>query len=107
MRKTVAHQIECASVPIFSSRHQGWENILVEQFQYPAGEGKLHYRDEHVLCMSLAPRPVRLLQIQDGKTYSGLYGKGDLSFIALRSLPRTYYRRRENRIRITNVIPLQ
>jgi hypothetical protein len=27
--------------------------------------------------------------------------------IALRSLLRTYYRRRENRIRITNVIPLQ
>jgi AraC family transcriptional regulator len=79
MKKTVAHQIECASVPIFSSRNQGWENILVEQFQYPAGEGRLHYRNEHVVCMSLAPRPVRLLQIRDGKTYSGLYGKGDLS----------------------------
>jgi HEAT repeat protein len=30
-----------------------------------------------------------------------------LLHIALRSLPRTYYRRRENRIGITNVIPLQ
>jgi AraC family transcriptional regulator len=79
MKKTATHQIECASAPIFSSRNQGWENILVEQFQYPAGEGKLHYRNEHVICMSLAPRPVRLLQIQDGKIYSGLYGKGDLS----------------------------
>jgi AraC family transcriptional regulator len=81
MKKTATHQIECASVPIFSSRNQGWENILVEQFQYPAGEGRLHYRNEHVICMSLAPRPVRLLQIQDGKTYSGLYGKGDLSIM--------------------------
>lgn len=50
---------------------------MVEQFQYPAGEGRLLYRNEHVICLSLAPRPVRLLQIQDGKTYSGLYGKGD------------------------------
>jgi AraC family transcriptional regulator len=79
MKKTVAHQSECASVPIFSSRNQGWENILVEQFQYPAGEGRLHYRNEHVVCMSLASRPVRLLQIREGKTYSGMYGKGDLS----------------------------
>jgi AraC family transcriptional regulator len=79
MKNTATHQIECASAPIFSSRNQGWENILVEQFQHPAGEGRLHYRNEHVICMSLAPRPVRLLQIQDGKTYSGLYGKGDLS----------------------------
>ncbi|NJM78071.1 MAG: helix-turn-helix domain-containing protein [Acaryochloridaceae cyanobacterium RU_4_10] len=61
----------------FSSRNQGWENILVEQFQYPAGEGKLHFRDEHVICLSLAPRPVRMLQIQGGRSYSGLYGKGD------------------------------
>ncbi len=69
--------IECASLPIFSSQNQGWDNILVEQFQHPAGEGRLHYPDEHVICLSLAPRPVRLLQIQDGKPYSGLYGKGD------------------------------
>jgi AraC family transcriptional regulator len=78
MKKTATHPIECASIPLFSSRNQGWENILVEQFQHPAGEGRLLYRNEHVICMSLAPRPVRLLQIQDGKTYSGLYGKGDL-----------------------------
>ncbi len=71
--------IECASVPVLSSRNQGWENILVEEFQHPAGEGRLHYRDEHVICFSLAPRPVRLQQIQDGKTYTGLYGKGDFS----------------------------
>lgn len=79
MKNTATHQIECASLPIFSSRNQGWENILVEQFQHPAGEGRLHYRNEYVICLSLTPRPVRLLQIQDGKTYSGLYSKGDLS----------------------------
>jgi AraC family transcriptional regulator len=76
---TITRRIECANVPIFSSRNQGWENILVELFQNPAGEGKFHYPNEHVIYLSLAPRPVRLLQIQDGKTYSGLYGKGDIS----------------------------
>lgn len=40
---------------------------------------KFHYSDEHAICLSLAPRPVRLLQIQGGKTYAGLYGKGDIS----------------------------
>jgi AraC family transcriptional regulator len=72
-------RIDCARLPILSSRSQSWENIRVEQFQHPAGEGRFHYSDEHAICLSLAPRPVRLLQIQGGKTYAGLYGKGDLS----------------------------
>lgn len=71
--------IECANIPILSSRNQNWDNIFVEQFTHPAGEGKLLYPDEHVICLSLAPHPVRLHQIQDGKTYTGLYGKGDFS----------------------------
>ncbi len=71
--------IECANIPVLSSRNQGWENILVEEFQHPAGEGRLHFRDEHAICLSLAPRPVRLQQVQDGKSYTGLYGKGDFS----------------------------
>ena len=77
MNTSPSQSVECTSLPVFSSQNQGWDNILVEQFQHPAGEGNLHYRDEHVICLSLAPRPVRLLQIQDSKTYSGLYGKGD------------------------------
>jgi AraC family transcriptional regulator len=79
MKPVANHQTECTSLPILSSRNQGWENILVEQFQHPPGEGKTHYSDEHTICLSLAPRPVRLLQIKGGKTYAGLYGKGDIS----------------------------
>jgi AraC family transcriptional regulator len=52
---------------------------LVEEFHHPAGEGKLLYPTEHVICLSLAPRPVRLLQIQGDQSYTGLYGKGDFS----------------------------
>jgi AraC family transcriptional regulator len=60
---------------------QNWENIFVEQFQHSSGEAHCHYGKEHTLCLSLAPRPVRLRQVREGKTYTGLYGKGDLSII--------------------------
>jgi AraC family transcriptional regulator len=70
-------QLTC--VPLCSSQTQGWANILVEQFQHPPGECTIHYRDEHAICLSLAPRPVRFLQKKGGKTHSSLYGKGDIS----------------------------
>ncbi len=83
MKTTDTHQPEATCLatclPILSSRNQGWENILVEQFQHPSGEGRTHYSDEHAICLSLATRPVRLLQIKGGKTHVGPYGKGDIS----------------------------
>lgn len=78
--KTIAtHPSEPTYSPVLSSQTQGWENILVEQFQPPAGEATCDFSHEHTIYLSLAPRPVRLLQIQGGKTYAGLYGKGDIS----------------------------
>ena len=62
-----------------SSQIKCWENIRIQQFQHPAGEGNCNFKDEHTLSLSFAPRPVRLLQIQGGKSYTGLYGKGDIS----------------------------
>jgi AraC family transcriptional regulator len=79
MKKIAHHPPACANQPIFSSRIQGWENILVEEFQHPAGEGRMLYPNEHTICLSLAPRPVRLLQTQGDKSFTGLYGKGDFS----------------------------
>jgi AraC family transcriptional regulator len=79
MKTATVQQIECANLPILSSRKQGWENILVQQFQHPSGEGKTYFSHEHTVCLSLAPRPVRFLQIKGGKTHSSLYGKGDIS----------------------------
>ena len=79
MKNSARHQIECSHLPILSSQDRNWENILVEQFQHPAGEGRTYYNNEHSICMSLAPRPVRLLQTQGDKTNRGLYVKGDLS----------------------------
>jgi len=79
VKTTVPHQQEITCVPILSSQNQGWENILVEQFQHPAGEGWCHFSDEHAINLSLASRPVSLVQIREGKTYTGLYGKGDIS----------------------------
>jgi AraC family transcriptional regulator len=65
--------------PLLSSQALGWENIQVGQFQHPPGECNVHSGDEHTVCVSLAARPVRFLQIKDGKTHSSLYGKGDIS----------------------------
>ena len=77
MKNPARHQIECSHLPILSSQDRNWENIVVEQFQHPAGEGRIYYNNEHAICMSLAPRPVRLLQTQGDKTNRGLYVKGD------------------------------
>jgi AraC family transcriptional regulator len=79
MKKIANVPVEHSWLPIFSSQSQGWENILVEQFQNQPGECRIHYDDEHMICLSLAPRPFRFLQIKGGKTYSSLYRKGDIS----------------------------
>ena len=64
---------------ILSSQAQGWENLFVEQFREPPGEGNCHHNDEHTICLALDTRPIRLLKVREGKTYTGLYAKGDLS----------------------------
>jgi AraC family transcriptional regulator len=79
MKDPEIHQTETGCLPLLSSQKQGWENIVVEQFQHPSGEGRTHYSNEHTICLSLAPRPVRFLQIKGGKTHTSLYGKGDIS----------------------------
>jgi AraC family transcriptional regulator len=77
--KTTTHQAELTDSPVLSSQNRGWENILVKQYQHPAGEALCQLDDEHTICMSLAPRPVRFLHVKDGKTHTSLYGKGDIS----------------------------
>ena len=77
MKTTADRLIECCLLPVLSSHSQGWENILVEQFQSSAGEGNTCYSHEHSICLSLSPRPVGMLQTQGGKTQIGTYIKGD------------------------------
>ena len=79
MKEIAAYLAKTTHLPILSSQTQGWDNILVEQFQHPPGEEKHHFSDEHAICLSLAPRPIRLLQIKGGRTYVGLHSKGDVS----------------------------
>ena len=62
-----------------SSQTMDWENILAQQFQPAAGEGSCFSDDSHSIYLSLAARPVRLLQIQGDKTHTGFYAKGDIS----------------------------
>ncbi len=79
MKNPPVQQFDINYSPRLSSQNQDWKNILVQQFQPPAGEGNCYYDDEHTIFLSLAPRPIRMTQIQGGKTDIGLYGKGDIS----------------------------
>jgi AraC family transcriptional regulator len=79
MEISLSYQTEDKCLPTQSRPSQGWEHILVGQFQHPPGEARCDYGDEHAIYLSLAPRPVRLIQIMEGKTYAGLYSKGDIS----------------------------
>lgn len=66
-------------IQLVSPPDQGKEPIRVTRLINPAGEGHYHCEEGHTLFMSLAPRPIHYLQAQDGKTYTGLYKKGDIS----------------------------
>lgn len=77
MKVPLSRQVECTRLPSLSSENRAWENIQVAHFQHPAGEGRTYYPHEHSICLSLAPRPVRLLQTQGDTTQTGLYAKGD------------------------------
>jgi AraC family transcriptional regulator len=53
-------------------------NIILQHLQNPAGEGSCCFEGEHTVFISLAPRPIKYLQVQDGKTYTGLYQRGEI-----------------------------
>ncbi len=78
MNKIALQQAQNSSLPTLSSQTERWENIRVKKLQNPPGEGSCHFESEHTLYMSLAPRPLHYLQVQDGKTYNGLYRQGDM-----------------------------
>ncbi|WP_319633195.1 AraC family transcriptional regulator [Romeriopsis navalis] len=53
----------------------------MEQFQPSPGEARCQFEGEHTIFLSLAPRPVELLQVHEGKTYTSLSGKGDIALL--------------------------
>ncbi len=79
MENTAIQYSQTDSLSKLSSPTQCWENMQVQLLQNHPGEGNCHVEGEHTLFMSLAPRPIHYLQAQDGKTYTGLYKKGDIS----------------------------
>ena len=60
-----------------SGSSQCQKNIQLQHLQNPAGEGS-YFEGEHTLFISLAPRPIEYLQVQDGKTHTGLYQRGEI-----------------------------
>lgn len=65
--------------PIVSSKASGWQNIVVEEFHQPPGEEMYQNATEHTLCLSLNPRPGRLLQTIADRRHISLFAKGDIS----------------------------
>lgn len=59
-------------------RARCWQNLQLQHLQNPAGEGSCCFQKEHSLFISLAPRPIEYVQVQNGKTYTGSYQKGDI-----------------------------
>ena len=54
------------------------QNIKLEHLQYPAGESSYCNNAGHTVFISLAPRPIEYVQVQDGKTHTGLYQRGEI-----------------------------
>ncbi|WP_081942973.1 AraC family transcriptional regulator [Myxosarcina sp. GI1] len=54
------------------------KNIILQHLQNPAGEGSCCFEGEHTVFISLAPRPIEYVQVQDGKTHTGLYQRGEI-----------------------------
>ena len=54
------------------------QNLKLQHLQNSAGEGSCYFEREHALFISLAPRPIEYVQVQDGKTHTGLYQRGDI-----------------------------
>ncbi len=54
------------------------QKIRLQHLQNPAGEGHCCFKSEHTLFISLAPRPIEYVQVQDGKTHTGLYQRGEI-----------------------------
>ena len=80
MMETAANlQAQTHPLPTPSSQERGADFIRVEHFQHPAGEGTCYSENEHTLSISLAPRPVAMLHVQGGKSFAGMYGKGDMA----------------------------
>lgn len=79
MKLPINQQPDTKPLPVLSSQNQGWENILVNQFQCPTGETTCHFENEHTVYLSLTPHPVRFLHIKDGKTYTGFCQKGSMA----------------------------
>jgi AraC family transcriptional regulator len=86
MKNPAIQKAETTGLSHWSSSTQPGEHIQIQQLQNPAGEGNCYFEGEHTLFMSLAPRPIHYLQVQDGKTYTGLYQRGDISITPANTL---------------------
>jgi AraC family transcriptional regulator len=80
MKTAAVRPPQSVDLPVSATARQSWEKIQVEALQHAPGECH-HCSHDHTVSLSLAPRPVSLVQTHGTKTFSGLYGKGDLCLV--------------------------
>jgi len=78
--------------------------VQVELLQYSSGEANCLFEGEHTLYISLATRPIHYLHAQDGKTFTGLYQRGEMLITPANTPLFARWEREENclQIRLTD-----
>ena len=79
---------------------QSRKNIQVQLLQNSPGEGSCSFKEEHTLFISLSPRPVRYLHVQNGKTHTGIYRQGDMLLTPAKTSLFTRWEDEENCLQI-------
>jgi AraC family transcriptional regulator len=62
------------------SPYRSLNGFAIEHFHEPkSGQIEENHPSEHVVCLSLVPRPIKLVQFQNGRVDRGIHRKGDIA----------------------------
>jgi AraC family transcriptional regulator len=62
------------------SPYKSLNGFVIEHFHEPnSGQIEENHPSEHLVCLSLVPRPIKIVQIQNGRVDRGIHRKGDIA----------------------------
>lgn len=67
--------------PLRTSESKGWENIVIEEFCKPPGQGIYQNPTEHTICISLNHQPSQLRQTVNNRHHTSPCVKGDICIV--------------------------
>jgi AraC family transcriptional regulator len=75
-----SHHLKQRSEVITLNPYQSLNGFEIGHFHEPiSGQLEDNHPLEHQICLSLVPRPIKILQIQDGRVDRGIHRKGDIA----------------------------